>query len=35
MKIDIYAHLIPPKFKEIMFKKQANIKEILTNPHPI
>lgn len=32
MKIDIYAHLCPPKFKEIMFKKQANIKEILTNP---
>jgi len=30
MKIDIYAHLMPPKFKEIMFQKQANIKEVRT-----
>jgi uncharacterized protein len=32
MKIDIYCHLIPPKVKDIVFKKQKTIKELQTNP---
>ncbi len=32
MKIDIYAHLIPPKIKDLVFKKQHTIKELQTNP---
>jgi predicted TIM-barrel fold metal-dependent hydrolase len=31
MKIDVYAHLLPPKIKEIMFAKQKTIKELQTN----
>ena len=32
MKIDVYAHLIPPKFREVMFEKQRDIKTIKNNP---
>ena len=32
MKLDIYAHLIPPKLKDLMCKKQTTIGEIRTNP---
>lgn len=31
MKIDIYAHLIPPRLKDLMFKKQKTIQELQTN----
>jgi predicted TIM-barrel fold metal-dependent hydrolase len=32
MKIDIYAHFIPPKLKDLIFEKQKTIKELQTNP---
>lgn len=32
MKIDIYAHLIPPKIKDLIFEKHFHMPGILTNP---
>jgi aminocarboxymuconate-semialdehyde decarboxylase len=32
MKIDIYAHLIPPEFKDAMIERQLDIKTIKNNP---
>ena len=32
MKIDIYAHLIPPKIKDLLFEKQTTIRILQTNP---
>ena len=32
MIIDIYAHLIPPKLKDLMFAKQKTIQELRNVP---